>query len=102
VAPVTTAWGEPCPAATDFGAMTVTPGPRPAAQDGLAMVVAMLPVGRAAIALPPGVLTALPPVPPLDVVDALDPHPDAATATAAKTPPAASPLRMFISSSPRP
>jgi len=61
----------------------------------------VLPLEPALLALALAALTALPLVPPLGVVDALDPHPDAATATAAKTPPAASPLRMFINSSPR-
>jgi hypothetical protein len=59
--------------------MTVTPGPSAAAHDGLALAdVLPLPVAATS-----------------GVVGVLDPHPDAATATAAKTPPAASPLRML-------
>jgi hypothetical protein len=101
VAPVTTACGEPFPAGADVGATTVTPGPSPAAQDGFALVVAVLPLGPALLALALAALMPLPLVPPLGVADALAPNPDAATATAAKTPPAANPLRMFIYSSPR-
>jgi hypothetical protein len=97
VAPVTTACGEPFPGDAEVGAMTVTPDPSPAVQDGFALLDA----------LPLGALTAapLPLTVPLGltsgVVDALDPHPDAAAAMAAKTPHAASPLRMFINYSPR-